>query len=124
MKKTAYIGDGVIIIVVLIVGLSPIVSIRGNDRATSFEITINGRVYRTVSASIDTTIIIPGEMGKMALVIKDGVAWVSESSCPRKICIKTGKINQPGQVIACVPNKVLIKALGPQKRREIDAILK
>ena len=60
----------------------------------------------------------------MVLVIKDGVAWVSKSSCPRKICIKTGKINQPGQVIACVPNKVLIKALGPQKRREIDAILK
>ena len=124
MKKTAYIGDGVIIIIVLLVGLSPIISIRGNDRATSFEITIKGRVYSTVSASIDTTIIIPGKLGKMVLVIKNGVAWVSESSCPRKICIKTGKINRPGQVIACVPNKVLIKGLGPQKRREIDAILK
>jgi len=48
-------------------------------------------------------------LGRMLLEIKGGRIRVRESDCPRKICVNTGWIKTPGQVIACVPNKVLVE---------------
>jgi len=47
--------------------------------------------------------------GKMLIEIKEGRIRAKESDCPRKICVNTGWIKTPGQVIACVPNKVLVE---------------
>ncbi len=47
--------------------------------------------------------------GKMLIEIKGGRIRVRESDCPRKICVNTGWIKTPGQVIACVPNKILVE---------------
>ncbi len=47
--------------------------------------------------------------GEMLIEIKEGRIRVRESDCPRKICVNTGWIKTPGQVIVCVPNKVLVE---------------
>ena len=47
--------------------------------------------------------------GRMSIEIKQGRIRVSESDCPRKICVNAGWIKSPGQIIACVPNKVLLE---------------
>lgn len=47
--------------------------------------------------------------GKMILEIKDEAVRVKKSDCPRKICVNRGWIKSPGQVIVCVPNKILIE---------------
>ena len=54
---------------------------------------------------------------------KDG-AWVESSPCPDKICIKEGRIQKPGETIACVPEKVLLTLQSAAKEREHDAILR
>ena len=51
--------------------------------------------------------------GKMILEIKDERVRVKKSDCPRKICVSTGWIKSPGQVIVCVPNKILIEIKKP-----------
>jgi hypothetical protein len=47
--------------------------------------------------------------GRMSIEIKQGRIRVRKSDCPRKICVNAGWIKTPGQVIACVPNKVLVE---------------
>jgi hypothetical protein len=47
--------------------------------------------------------------GKMLIEVKEGRIRVKKSDCPRKICVNTGWIKTPGQIIVCVPNKVLIE---------------
>lgn len=41
------------------------------------------------------------------VITADGVA-IASSACPRKICVSQGAIRKPGQMIICVPFKILI----------------
>ncbi len=37
---------------------------------------------------------------------------MEESSCPDKTCIKQGRIDRPGEIIVCLPNKVTVEITG------------
>jgi hypothetical protein len=52
---------------------------------------------------------IPGSNGKIFTKIENGFLKVYKSSCRHKICEKSGYISQPGDVIACAPNKIIIR---------------
>lgn len=54
--------------------------------------------------------------GGVTVRVQDGAVRIIESDCPKQICVSTGAIREPGQVIACVPNKTLveIKSAAPQ----------
>lgn len=47
--------------------------------------------------------------GGIQVRVQDGAVRIIESDCPKQICVNTGAIREPGQVIACVPNKTLIE---------------
>lgn len=42
------------------------------------------------------------------LWVREGRIAVTENNCPQKICMRMGYISRPGQMIACVPKKILI----------------
>ena len=46
--------------------------------------------------------------GSNILVVEDGMAWVSEASCPDKVCMGMGKISKNGEFIACLPNRLIV----------------
>ncbi len=54
-------------------------------------------------------ILIDGPQGKTALQISDGLAHVHKSTCRHSLCTKAGFISKAGSIIACAPNKVLIR---------------
>ena len=66
-----------------------------------------GKPLKTLKVDKDQEITLLN--GKMLLEIKDRRVRVSESDCPRKICINTGWIHLPGERIICVPYKILIE---------------
>ena len=47
--------------------------------------------------------------GYNLIKIKNDQVWVKDANCPDKICIHQGEINSEGQIIACLPNKMMIK---------------
>lgn len=49
---------------------------------------------------------------EMTIVIEGGKIYVSESGCPDRVCVNTGKIDRPGQTIVCVPAKVMVTIPG------------
>jgi hypothetical protein len=54
-------------------------------------------------------IIVNGSQGKNSLAIQNGLVCIQTASCKNQICRYSGFISEPGKLIACAPNKVLIR---------------
>ncbi len=63
---------------------------------------------------------ITGAAGDVRLQIKDGRIRMIEAPCPNKICLGMGWINKSGELIACVPNQVVIRVAGVPAGEELD----
>jgi hypothetical protein len=50
--------------------------------------------------------------GEITLRVKDGKAWVPESSCNHKICVHSPPVSFSGERIICVPNHFLLEIKG------------
>ena len=48
---------------------------------------------------------------KMLIIVEDGSIRVEENDCPNHDCIKEGKKNKVGDVIVCLPNKIVIRII-------------
>ena len=66
-----------------------------------------GKVLEKVGLEKDKIIVLPN--GEMKIEVKESKVRVAWSDCPKQLCVKTGWIKTTGEVIACVPNKILIE---------------
>jgi len=71
--------------------------------------------------AIDRTEAVKGPLGDTIVVIKGGKAFVQDSPCPDKLCVHMPAISQPGQWIACLPNRVFIRVRG-SSGQDIDEL--
>jgi len=60
--------------------------------------------------------------GYNTIKIENNKIWIEDTDCPDKYCKLQGDIGSDGQVIVCLPNKLLIKIVGNNKDKEIDFI--
>jgi len=54
-------------------------------------------------------IVIADEHGANTIRIEDESLAVIDADCPDHVCVKTGKAMKKGDVIACLPHKLLIE---------------
>jgi hypothetical protein len=54
-------------------------------------------------------IVVHGPQGKTGVAIENGLVHIQSASCKNQICRHSGFISDPGKIIACAPNKVLIR---------------
>jgi hypothetical protein len=47
--------------------------------------------------------------GVNTLIIHNGEAWISEANCPDKVCVHTGRISRTGEIIACLPHRLVVQ---------------
>lgn len=86
--------------------------LNGRKPAVQVEVMVDAEVVATLDISKDTTLDIKGYgNGTNHLVIQDGAAWIDAASCPDQVCIHQGRIQLSGQLIACRPNRVLIRVV-------------
>ena len=74
------------------------------------EVTIDGVVVAEYPLTTDATYTLNG--GTNTLTVKEGVAYMTYSSCPDHTCERTGKVKYVGEQIVCLPNKLSIKIVG------------
>ena len=60
--------------------------------------------------------------GSNILVIEDGEARVSEANCPDKVCMGMGRISRNGELIACLPNRLIIVIEGAAEQSPVDGM--
>lgn len=72
-----------------------------------------------IPLGVDGRYQIPGPLGPAILVVENGHAHLENAPCPLKICEAMGSIERSGQVIVCLPNRIVVKVQGPE---EVDAV--
>ena len=113
MKK----NDFVFVIAIFIIAIWAFLLIP-KETANIAKITVDGKLYSTVSLEKDTKILINDTN---VAVVKDGEIYMESATCPDKLCVHQGKISDSSKKIVCLPNKVIIEAL---KESSIDTVVR
>ncbi len=50
-----------------------------------------------------------GAIGQSTFEVSGGKVRMISSDCPDKVCVKTGRVSREGEVIVCLPNRVILK---------------
>ena len=102
MKK----GD---IIIILSVFLAAVVMFLfwflGKKSGTTVTVTKDNEVIYSVPLNEDTVL----DAGTNVIIIENGKVWVKEANCKNQICVNHKPIKKTGEVIACLPNKVMVE---------------
>ncbi len=106
MKKTDII---LLVAIVLVAAIALTVTYLVLDGSgDTVVVTVDGEEYARLPLNKDTELTITSDNGTNVLVIKDGKAFISEASCPDKICVKTGNADEIKSIV-CLPNKVTVR---------------
>lgn len=115
MKKLDY----VIIITLIIVSLlsSGIIiysSAKNKYQSQYVEISIGGDLYKKIpfDSSTEEKIDVKTDLGENLINISKGYVQILDADCPDKVCIRDGSISKPGQVLVCLPHKVVVEIKG------------
>jgi len=115
-------SDKILIIgLITIASLLLVVSLFISNEGSKALIKVGKAPIQKVSLMVNRKIDFEGENGEVAIEVREGRVRVAESSCPQKICVKTGWIDKPGQSIICFPNKVLV-AIEAKKTLQTDGV--
>lgn len=71
-------------------------------------ITVNQHDVAVKKLAEAATFDIAGAAGAMTLQIAHNSIRVQRSSCPNQICVKQGAATRPGEMLVCVPNRLVI----------------
>lgn len=83
---------------------------------------IDGRRYGEYSLQEKDgkTLEIMTEFGYNKIVIENGAVRVTESSCPDGDEMAAGSISETGEMLVCLPNRVMIRITG---EKEVDGLV-
>ena len=100
--------------------------------ASSFLILLGQKTGGKVVASVDDQVVfvapldkdrqveLKGPLGVTVLEIKGGAARIVSSPCTKKICIHMGEARRNGDLLACVPNHLVISIEGNRDGEDDD----
>lgn len=85
-------------------------------------IAVNGVEYKRLPLEEEARLRIPSETGGFnLLVIKNGYADMKDASCPDLRCVHQRKIRYNGDMLVCLPNKVVV-TIESHEQGEVDAV--
>ena len=109
MNKRDLILIGIIVAVIAAVCLT--VFLTKEDGACVI-VRIDGKQVATYSLLEDGEYSLNG--GTNVLRIQDGKAYLTEADCPDHLCVKQGKVDQTGETITCLPNRLTVTVYGAE----------
>jgi hypothetical protein len=83
-------------------------------------VTVDGKVYKEIDLSVDDTFVVETSKGTNQVSIKDNAIYIEEATCPDKLCVRHGKLNNKYDSIVCLPHKVVIEY---KTASDIDAVV-
>lgn len=100
-----------LIVVAVIVAISFLVPLY-QTAGTRVVVSSGGRVVFVAPLDKNQRVEINGPLGVTVLQIDNGAARIISSPCSQKICIRMGKAQHTGDLIACVPNRIVVRIEG------------
>ena len=78
-------------------------------------IEVENRVVQTVTLTPGAEpreVTIQGVLGESLIGVDGEHIYMIDSACPDKVCVQMGRKSLSGEVIVCLPNRVVIRILG------------
>lgn len=94
---------------------------RINQPAGSVVISIAGVLYTEVPLDENIEIRVESNLGVNLIRIEDGSVRIIDATCPYRLCISHSPIQQTGEQIVCLPNKVVVE-IKRKDDRDIDSL--
>lgn len=100
-------------IVAAIILLNVFVFAKPNSDKNQAQIIVDGKIVRAIdlSGAKNEVIELDLECGNI-VEIKDEKIGVRSADCKDKTCVKTGYISRAGEIVVCVPSRLIIKIVG------------
>lgn len=109
-----------LLLVALVLLVADVTKASNDDGNKTVVVSIDGKKEAEYPLNKDGTYILHGShLGTNKLVIKDGEAYIEEASCPDKQCVRQGKISKAGEMLVCLPNRVVIKIVDANEEEPI-----
>lgn len=112
MKKWDYL----LIALLFAISLTPYLFLRTSTGASKniyAEVSINNEVVKKINISdlknLNKSFEFDSKYGHNTLLVTNKGISVSHADCPDQICVKSKPIEKENRVIACLPNKMIIK---------------
>ncbi|MBQ9929210.1 MAG: NusG domain II-containing protein [Oscillospiraceae bacterium] len=110
MKKRDFILIGAIVAVIAIA--IAVLSLTKKD-GDYVIVRVNGNEVARYSLSQDGEYSLNG--GTNILRIENGAAYLVSANCPDHLCVKQGKIDQNGETITCLPNRLTVTVFSAEE---------
>lgn len=114
--------DKAIVLILLVGAAASFFCLGGGAQGERVVVERGGRILFTAPLGEDRTVSLPGSLGETVLSVHDGRASIVSSPCPLKICMGMGEVSRAGELLACVPNELLVRIEGGQEERSHDLI--
>jgi Protein of unknown function (DUF1312). len=113
-------GDRILLLIIAIAVLAGYGFLYYRDhisgaKAGGAVIKVGNEIYREIPASRmqgHDTFTVKTPAGYNVIEVSTGRIRVKDADCPDKICVRTGWIDKPGEVIVCLPHKLVIQIIG------------
>ena len=109
--------DKILIVVVIVSSLFGMYIV--TERASNYnkkyvEIIVDGTEHSKyiLDNKIDKEIEVITDKGYNIIHIHNGKVVVEESDCSNQLCVRKGVIEEPGEIIVCLPHKVVVQIIG------------
>ncbi|MHB8172302.1 MAG: NusG domain II-containing protein [Thermincolia bacterium] len=120
---------GLALVVLTTVSYGLIQYLPGSTGVQTLQVRLDDRVVERISFHFDDVprrYTIPLPKGEAVVEVKEGrvrVLPMPKDYCPEGICSATPPISQPGQVIVCLPNRMIVSVEGSDgKEPGLDGI--
>lgn len=106
-------ADRLLCVVLLAGSLAAALGSRAGSVSAGRAVVIVGRVpLAEMPLEVDGARTFVGRKGPVTVTTRDGAVAVTASTCPQRVCVAMGWKRRTGDVIACVPNELLVRVEG------------
>ena len=106
-------GDWLVVLSLLGIALAGIAWLATAPAGTRVVATCGDQTCFVADLDQARSVDLDGPLGKTHLVIDEKGAYVTSSPCPRKVCLAMGPARHSGDLLACVPNRIMVRIEGP-----------
>lgn len=124
MKPMDYVLTGAYILITLVMGFVLLRPPSQDLNSFYLEVQVDNQLYQKVElpSASKQIIEVDNEFGHNLIVIEGMDVYIKEADCHDKLCIIQGRISKVGEVIACLPNKLIVEIKGEKLEDDIDII--
>lgn len=121
-------GDRILIVFIFISAALMFIGFQaysfGGDK-TYAVIEVSGKLFQKISlgqSGARLEIRVPGNLGESIVEVDRDKVRMIYSPCPDKDCMRQGWVSRPGQMIVCLPNRVVIKIESDRTPSDLDGV--